>query len=213
MARKVILFLFTMMSLAALMGWVVWNQELQYALPTPVPANFVDVRTGTHVNLEGLVPIQKDNYALLHFFNRECPCSRFNMNEMEDLAHVYRGRVDFFVVLQSDKEEDITAFHDRYEIDVPVILDRDGTIARECGIYSTPQAVLLDRTSALYFKGNYNNARFCTRKETKFVELALQHLVKDEPLPLSIVNAVNEPYGCSLPSDEAPDEKQVFTLF
>jgi peroxiredoxin len=211
---KLILFTMLMISTVTLMGWIFWEQELQYSLPTPVPANFVDVKAGDTVDLKNDLAMRENKPALLHFFNFDCPCSRFNMKEFERMAHKYKGEADFFVVIQSEEEDAVEQFQNKYELDIPAVLDKDGVISKKCGIYATPQAVLLDKNSAIYFKGNYNKARFCAKKETRFAEIAMDYLLKNEPLPLFMQYAVSEPYGCSLPSDETVSKsKSLFNLF
>jgi hypothetical protein len=211
---KLILFTVIVISIMLLIGWIFWEQELQYSLPTPVPANFVDVKTGDTIDLRNDLVIKRNQSAFLHFFNFDCPCSRFNMNEFERLAHQYKNQVDFFVIIQSEDEDAVKHFDRKYELNVPVVLDKRGIISDKCGIYATPQAVILDKNSAIYFKGNYNKARFCTKKETRFAEIALDYLLKNEPLPLFLQYAVTEPYGCSLPSDETDiPSKSLFNLF
>jgi hypothetical protein len=92
-------------------------------------------------------------------------------------------------------------------------LDRDGTLSDRCGIYSTPQSALLDKDSKLYFKGNYNAARYCTRKETSFAEIAMDHLLKNEPLPLWVTTELTLPYGCTLPSDDPNPSFDISSFF
>jgi len=197
-----------------LIGWVFWKQELQYALPTPVPANFVDVKAGTKVDLAKVITSSGGKPTLLHFFNFDCACSRFNMRDFESMAKQFGNDVNFYVVIQSEDEEDRDRFNKKYDLDIPTILDKDGSISDKCGIYATPQGVLLDKEFTIYFKGNYNLARYCTEKETKFAELAIGHLLKNEPLPLALQYALKEPFGCSLPSDDVPTvEGSMFSLF
>jgi hypothetical protein len=209
---RVIILSAVLLSSACLIGWIFWQQEIQYSLPTPVPVNFADIKVGEKVDLSKELKIDSGRAAVLHFFNSDCPCSRFNMDEFERLEHLYRNKVQFFVVIQSDNTDDLEKFNDKYELTVPIILDPTGAIADKCGIYATPQAVILDQNSAVYFKGNYNKARFCTQKETRFVEIALDYLLKEEPLPAFMQFAVAEPYGCTLPSDEIT-QKSSFSLF
>lgn len=194
--------------------WIFWSQEIKYSLPTPVPVNFVDIKIGTNVDLTSDLKINKGKNTLLHFFNSNCACSRFNMKEFESMAHRFKDSLNFYVVLQSDDEGAVSQFQKKYELDIPVILDKDGIISDKLGIYSTPQAVILDKNSTIYFKGNYNASRYCTRKETKFVEIAIDSLVRNKPLPLFVQNMVSEPYGCTLPSDDdSQQNKLVFNLF
>ena len=212
--RKLILFSIVIPTAGILIGWVFWKQELQYALPTPVPVNFVDVKAGTKVDLLKEIPSAAGKPTLLHFFNFDCACSRFNMRDFESMAKQFGNDVNFYVVIQSEDEDDVDRFNTKYGLDIPTILDKDGSISDKCGIYATPQGVLLDKESTIYFKGNYNLARYCTKKETKFAELAIGHLLKNEPLPLALQYALKEPFGCSLPSDEVLTvQGSMFSLF
>jgi len=212
--RKLILVLMVIPMAGILIGWVFWKQELQYALPTPVPANFVDVKAGTKVDLAKVITSSGGKPTLLHFFNFDCACSRFNMRDFESMAKQFGNDVNFYVVIQSEDEEDRDRFNKKYDLDIPTILDKDGSISDKCGIYATPQGVLLDKEFTIYFKGNYNLARYCTKKETKFAELAIGHLLKNEPLPLALQYALKEPFGCSLPSDDVPTvEGSMFSFF
>jgi hypothetical protein len=213
-AGRILLFTVIMLSIMTLIGWIFWEQELQYSLPTPLPSHFVDVKIGDTVEVTKELGLKQGEMAFLHFFNFDCPCSRFNMQEFERMAHRYKGRIAFYVVIQSDDEEAVDQFNDKYGLSLAAIRDKNGTISDKCGIYATPQAVIIDKNSTIFFKGNYNAARYCTRKETRFAEMAMDHLLKNEPLPLSLLYAVTEPYGCTLPSDEPLAQKQsIFNLF
>jgi hypothetical protein len=212
--RRLLFFIFIAPATLSFIGWVFWMQELRYAQPTPIPSNFIDVKAGSNVDLQDYIPGTNDKPTLLHFFNFNCPCSRFNMKDFESLANRFGKEINFLVVIQSEDKNDLDRFKRKYDLNVHTILDTDGGISDRCGIYVTPQGVLLDRKSTIYFKGNYNVARYCTKKETKFVELAITHLLKNEPLPLSLHYALTEPYGCTLPSDEPVTIKSsVFNLF
>jgi AhpC/TSA family len=198
---KIILFSLISLLLFGVIGYAFWDQELKYALPTPKPIAFRDVKVGEKVDLRNYVKASPGN-VMLHFYNPDCPCSRFNMKDFEEMAMNFGREIQFFVVVQSDDDDAAEKFKQKYEMDIPVILDKDGQISDLCGIYSTPQAVLLNKDSEIFFKGNYNKTRFCTRKETKFAEMAAQYLLKGEPLPMHILYAQSEPYGCTLPTDE-----------
>jgi hypothetical protein len=198
--RKIIFFSVFAISVSYLIGWIFWEYEIKYAAPTPLPKNFRDVSVGSKLDLSSM-HIPSGELTVLHFFNPDCPCSKFNMKDFESLSKKYSADINFYVVLQSD---DYTAadFKERYDLELPVIFDRDGAIAELCGIYSTPQAVVLNENSVIYFKGNYNKSRFCTRKETRYVEIALDSLIQHKPLPVFVQNELTLPYGCVLPADE-----------
>ena len=205
MKGRIIVFSLACSLILFAIGYLFWEQELKYARPTPIPQNFHEVKIGQRVDLDSQLNISKKN-VVLHFYNEDCSCSRFNMKDFEQFARTYKSQVQFFVVIQSTNDNAVEKFKRKYELNVSVILDKDGKISDRCGIYSTPQAVILNTNSEIYFKGNYNKTRFCSRKETKFAELALDHLLKEEPLPLFILSELSAPYGCSLPSDAPPKD-------
>lgn len=179
---------------------IFWQYEVKYALPTPVPMDLKEVCIGEKVAFEPFI-VQGEKPMLVHFFNPNCPCSRFNIKEFFDLKKVYGGDVDLAIVLESELEEDVAHFKKTYGTDMDVQLDKGGAISDVFGIYSTPQAVILDNDGVIFYKGNYNKARFCTNKDSRFVDEALQNLIAGKPLPVFTEKATIA-YGCTLPSDE-----------
>jgi hypothetical protein len=208
MKKAVIFFTFSFVAFGAIC-WIFWEQELKYSLPTPKPTSFLDVPLGTIVDID-LPGIQNDKASVLHFFSPDCPCSRFNMQNFRSTARKYGETVNFVVVLQTDDEDEVRKFNDTYGLGLPVVIDKDGKISDACGIYSTPQAVILAKDRVMYFKGNYNKSRYCTRKETSYAEIALDSLIKGQPLPLFLRNEMTVPYGCTLPSDETDLALSIF---
>jgi peroxiredoxin len=206
---RVIFFWLFALGATAIVSKIFWDQEAQYVLPTKIPDNFTDVKIGQVLDLSPF-NINEGKINMLHFYNPDCPCSRFNMMEFERIARKYKQQANVYVIIQSADERDVMRFNKKYELDIPVILDKDGVISDQCGIYSTPQSVLLNRDSRIYFKGNYNVARYCTREETSFAEMAMGYLLKDEPMPIWLIADMTMPYGCALPSDE-PEQPSLFS--
>lgn len=192
-------------SIFTTIGFIFWQTDLKYSQPTPVPVNYMPPSQGEAVRLEG-IPLQKDKPTLLHFFNPACPCSKFNFDHFRSLAIRYAEDVTFVVVLQDlEKEEAIAAFED-YGMNVPALYDQDGQLAKTCGVYATPQAVLLDGTGKIYYRGNYNKSRYCTIPGSNYTQMALDSLLANKTIPQFEMQAYR-PYGCQLPSDN-PDMGQ-----
>ena len=194
--------------LVALLGIIIavfWNQQIQYLKPTVKPKSHNTITPGTQISLsflkEGTEPI------FLHFYNPDCPCSRFNQDHFRQLVRRYQGKVKFYTIVPDSAEEPLSQ-----ELNVPIISDSDGAIADACGIYATPQAVVLTAKGILYYQGNYNKARYCTTRSTRFAELALQSAIIDQPLPLAVQRA-GLPYGCNLPSDINSQSISLINLF
>ncbi|MGB3586522.1 MAG: redoxin domain-containing protein [Tunicatimonas sp.] len=182
--------------LVTLLGTIIaifWDQQIRYLKPTVKPKSHTTVIPGTQITLSFLREDTKPIF--LHFYNPDCPCSKFNQDHFRQLVRRYKGQVNFYTIVPNNTEEPLSQ-----ELNIPIISDSDGVIADACGIYATPQAVILTAKGTLYYQGNYNKARYCTTRSTRFAELALQSAITEQPLPLAVQRA-GLPYGCNLPSD------------
>lgn len=176
-----------------------WFQDWQYSLPTPKPKGLPLPETGQPLRLTSLpgIPASPDGRPLfLHFFNPACPCSRFNLDYIRGLVREHGAQVRFIAVIESG------ASCRNLHLPMPVVADADGAIARACGVYSTPQAVLLDTKGKLCYRGNYNAGRYCTERSTEFARLALEALLASRS-PAVPSRAATMAYGCQLPSNPA----------
>lgn len=192
--------------LAALfaIGKIFWEQELQYTRPTPVPNEYISVSVNQEIDLE-MDPFQKSGKPKhLHFYNPECPCSRFNLSHFSSLEKRYNKEIDFYLVIPTD--EHLQEVVEQFDNTIPVIADPDKKLAKAYGVYSTPQAVIIDSNDKLYFRGNYNKARYCTTVATNYAQLAIDSLLANKPAPhLGILSTTA--YGCEL------GKKNWFTFF
>jgi len=187
--------------LASLMGiaCLFWSQELKYALPTPVPANYHARAVAETIDLRGLARFDKTRPVFLHFFNPDCPCSRFNIKHFKSLVAQYGAEVQVYAVIPAyadlDRARDMIGLPQ-----VTLLQDRADSLAVACGVYSTPQAVIIDAHQKLFYRGNYNKSRYCTIKESNYAEIALQALVTGAAPPQ--FNALaTQSYGCELPQE------------
>jgi len=172
-----------------------WLQELRYNLPTPLPAKYQVVYTGESIRAPADLKTDPSKPVFLHFFNPDCPCSKFNIKHFKELQKKYESKMDFVIVVISDKI--FTSEQIQKRFDTPVAISFDTSIARACGVYSTPQAALIDRNNHLYYRGNYNKSRYCTDKKTNYAELAIEGLLHNNRQLVFSPEAL-EAYGCEL---------------
>jgi hypothetical protein len=177
---------------------IFWYQEMQYLIPTPVPPGYKVVKPEELIQYDSiLLPQQHEKPKLLHFFNPYCPCSRFNIKHFHSLNEDYSDKVDFYVVVEN--EEQIERAKELINSQLTIVVDQDRKLAEACGVYSTPQAAIIQVSNQLYFRGNYNRSRYCTNKDSNFVQMALDSLVAKKGPPIFIELATNS-YGCSIPT-------------
>ena len=194
---KKLVVIFWLMLLFSSIGALFWYNELVYHLPTPVPQNYEAVYPGQLIALKLPLKDDRNKPVFLHFFNPDCPCSRFNISNFQSLVKKYGRQVNFVIVIMSDKIFTVKAIQDKFNLKIPVLFDP--SIAKSCGVYSTPQAVLLDTDHKLYFRGNYNSSRYCTNEKTSFAKIAIAGLL-NEHARLVFSQVALKAYGCSLPN-------------
>ncbi len=173
-----------------------WYNEWKFTLPTPVPKNYTAVNFGKNISIAKKIP-HHDKPLFLHFFNPKCPCSKFNIPYFKELVKKYSNQVDFQIVLMSDKRYTAEQIRNKFDLNIPVLFD--SAIALECGVYSTPQAAIIDSKDNLFYRGNYNKSRYCTDGKTKFAEQALNNLLYNNRVAIYDRLALKA-YGCALQS-------------
>jgi thiol-disulfide isomerase/thioredoxin len=140
---------------------------------------------------------RKNGPVFLHFFNPDCPCSRFNMLHFKSLVKEYGDEANFVIVVLNNKKYSEKEIQKKFGVALPVIFDE--SLATACGVYSTPQAVILDSGHHLYYRGNYNKSRYCTDAGTSYVKIAIRNLL-NQRLEFAFDHYALTAYGCRLPT-------------
>ncbi|WP_316822597.1 TlpA family protein disulfide reductase [Pedobacter gandavensis] len=193
--KKALVF-FWLIFLFSAIGYLFWYNDIVYQLPTPIPKAYKAIESGKLIVNKALNHKHRKP-VFLHFFNPDCPCSRFNMKHFKSLVKEYGDRVDFRVVVLSPKSFTAESIQDKFGLQIPILFDE--SLAAACGVYSTPQAVLLDQNQHLYYRGNYNTTRYCTDEKTSFARIALNGLLQKQT-GLVFSQAALKSYGCTLPN-------------
>ncbi len=185
---------------------IFWRSEWVYALPTPVPSNYHPVVTGSKIawpaHNKDVMELSKAHGGkplFLHFFNPDCPCSRFNVPHFRSLVKQYGDSARFALVLMTNKVYTPAGIRSRFDLPEAIPVLQDSLIAAACGVYSTPQAVIVDTSGLLFFRGNYNRSRYCTDDKSSYAGLALESLLHNDLHPSFDAMALKA-YGCKLPT-------------
>lgn len=201
-ARLMVVFGTTTLLLIAIVA-TFWYQDWRYSRPTPRPLDLRQPELGTRPELPSLLSAMGGagpKPLFLHVFNPKCPCSRFNVEHVRRLARDYDGRARFVAVLEGkgDAQSLLETFASA-RLPMSAIPDAKGAVARALGVYSTPQAVILDAQGRLTYRGNYNLSRYCSDSETEFARIALDSLLAAPGQPARTA-ATLAAYGCPLPA-------------
>ena len=193
--KKVLIMTWLVLLLSAV-GALFWYNEWVYHLPTPIPKNYKPVSQGSIIKLNTLLEADHTKPLFLHFFNPDCPCSKFNIANFKSLVKLYGDRVKFVIVVMNNNLYSAKQIQDKLDLDLPVTFDP--SLAVSCGVYSTPQAALLNRYHVLYYRGNYNSSRYCTDEKTSYAKIALEGLLLNHQ-KISFNQLALRAYGCRLP--------------
>ncbi|MBS2024157.1 MAG: redoxin domain-containing protein [Deltaproteobacteria bacterium] len=178
-------------------AWALWHEDGRFGLPTPRPPGLVQPEVATTLvlpqALADAVP-RGQGPVLLHFFNPDCPCSRFNLPHLEELKLKYGKDVRIVGLVEGEFAAGKKLLG---ELGIPLVDDESGALANAVGVYSTPQAVILDGQGKLRYRGNYNAARYCDDPETQYARLALEAVLAEAPVALPVQASIA--YGCELP--------------
>ena len=181
-----------------------WYQDWRYSLPAERPDGLQQIAFGTRVDLGRWIPPQDGTRpVLLHFFNPDCPCSKFSVDHVRQLVTAFGDKVEFVAVLQGEgTAQTLLRAFQKTGLEMRPVVDQDKEIASAMGVYSTPQAVLVAGDGRLYYRGNYNALRYCTDPKSEFARIALESLLAGAKLPAFATSATTA-YGCPLPKRNA----------
>lgn len=178
-------------------GALFWYNEWLYSLPTPVPTSYKLVSANEHISVVDKLKADPSKPVFLHFFNPDCPCSRFNLPHFRELVKAYGDRVTFVAVPMIMLGLEYTDEEIRRKLDVDIPVWREAGVAEAVGVYSTPQAVLITNGHDLYYRGNYNKSRYCTDKRSNYAQIAIDALLSNARTPAFGEMALRS-YGCTI---------------
>ncbi|HEU0122443.1 MAG TPA: hypothetical protein VFQ91_18070 [Bryobacteraceae bacterium] len=120
------------------------------------------------------------------------------MDHVRELQLRYGRGIRFVAVLQgSGGAERLRTAFAKLGLQMEAIVDEGGGVGKAAGVYTTPQAVLVDDHGRLYFRGNYNRSRYCAEPATEYVRLAIEKYLAGKP-PQEPPPGAEEAYGCPL---------------
>ncbi|MEI6805687.1 MAG: redoxin domain-containing protein [Myxococcaceae bacterium] len=141
----------------------------------------------------------KDREAtVLFWWATQCPCVTRFQSRMEDLAESYAGKsVAMFAVASNADEslEQVQRISQQRQFKLPIIFDKNGVLAKQIGVYTTPTAVLLDSEGEVQFMGWIDNERMPGEKDrVPYLQNALDQFLNQEKITMPRAPI----YGCPI---------------
>lgn len=127
---------------------------------------------------------KSDSISVIHFWNPDCPCSKFNEVHVKKIISDYSDKnVAFSVVVsgksaEQRKERSLLA---KQVFNLAAVKDIRSDWPMEKGPPSSPAVAIMNKQGKLVYFGPYSLGARCSPEKGKFVEKVLDRL-KDEKL-------------------------------
>ncbi len=146
---------------------------LQIALFSPLAqANYSGLDLISDKNIE--VETSKKAYTVAYFLSSSCPCSQAHFTHLNELQKKYPKFK--FVGFHSSKaipKEKAKKYFDQFDIDFPILFDRDLRFANELSALKTPHVFVLDNQGKKIYQGAATNSRNPDRADKFYLKEVL----------------------------------------
>jgi hypothetical protein len=126
--------------------------------------------------------------TVYHFWDPDCPCTRFNTPHVRELVEQYSASgVEFVVVPAPGVRYDTAAIETRFGAGVRAL---DASLITQVAVPSSPAAVLVSSDRDIAYFGPYSSGAFCGGENGRYVEDALERSLAGNPAaPLDVFAA------------------------
>jgi peroxiredoxin len=157
------------------------------------PVTFRDV-TGRSYSLADL----RDRKAVAFvFLSTECPVSNSYGPRLQEIDKDYTPRGVAFFGVNSNWHESLTAVIQKAKalgIPFPMVKDAGGSLARRFGATVTPEAILLDGSGLMRYRGRIDDQRDPAEVRSRDLRAALDSVLAGQ----KVARAETVPFGCAL---------------
>jgi len=198
------------------LGWVTllaityWRMELRFLTPASRPSGARVIRAETqppapfdHLRTDAGVLELRGKITLVNFWSPYCACSRFMEPHVRELVQRFQpfGVQFITVIITNDRrvsESEALENWRRRGIPTPAVVDPEGALAREFGVWAGPAAVIINREGRIVYVGAYNIGRYCSNERTAYAQQALEAVLMGRKPP----RASTPFYGCQVPNGQ-----------
>ena len=153
--------------------------------------------TTLHSETHNLDTLTAHGPVVFAFLATECPVAQRYTMRLKRLHAEFAPQDTTFVAVyanENDSEDDIKNYITKADYPFSVVKDTTGKIARALGATMTPQAVLLDTTRRISYRGAIDDNRYEPRVKHHYLQDALLATHTDTRLPVQETPA----FGCTI---------------
>jgi hypothetical protein len=128
---------------------------------------------GIYHMLMAALPKDEERISVVHFWNPDCYCNRFNLVHLKQIMGEYQGKnVQFYLAIAAPVTNKTQQRHMQSDFgDIPVLLL--DSIQMKRMVPSTPAAAVLRPGHGITYFGPYSEGAMCSRQSGSFVETVL----------------------------------------
>jgi len=93
-----------------------------------------------------------DNVYVLNFWASWCPPCRAELPELAQFASKYKGSVQFYAINLQESEEKATGFLKQGGYNLPILFDKDGTVAQTFRVAAIPTTIVIDSKGVIRYR-------------------------------------------------------------
>jgi thiol-disulfide isomerase/thioredoxin len=90
----------------------------------------------------------EEGVTLVHFWAEWCPVCRFGQDSIDRIADDHRVVT---VATTSGEREEVQSYVDEHGLDMPVVVDNSGRLARSWGVQGTPSTFIVNEAGDIVF--------------------------------------------------------------
>lgn len=95
---------------------------------------------------------QAGKVAIINFWATWCPPCREEMPELDRFAQKHRKSVDFYAINIQEHSDKVSEFLKQSKYTMTVLLDSDGTVAKNFRISAIPTTIVVDKDGVIKFR-------------------------------------------------------------
>jgi peroxiredoxin/mono/diheme cytochrome c family protein len=144
-----------------------------------------------------LAALPDRNAVLFLFLSTQCPISNGYTSRLLELQKEYSGRGVAIFGVNSNRNESLAAVTRQAKergYRFPMVKDVGGALAKRLGASVTPEAVLLDRSGVLRYRGRIDDQRDPRQVKSRDLRSALEAVLSGQP----VAQAETKPFGCAI---------------
>lgn len=108
------------------------------------PSFTLDSLDGTKVTVG-----QSGRITVINFWATWCPPCLEEMPELEEFAKKNQQKINFYAVNLKESNEKVSDFMDKHKYTMPVLLDKDGGVAKQFQITAIPTTIIVDKNGLI----------------------------------------------------------------